>query len=762
MESKEVSSLQIPKKSPTLSRILNDSTIPSIAIHTGGGKESSCSTVYSENHSPKPCAFDLVNKYDRMSHEINSDDPKCAMNHITLQFSSKAMEIAYLQHQHDHKSLRSLFPACQALVLLFIDLVLAKKTVATFRWGLGSTIILLSVIGSIFIKTRKERFHLFRSCFLSEHDIYLFVSCSCEIVLLLWVVWTAHRYETSGSTSSETCALSWSYWQMEVFSTAFFSIIFMKPPFILTVIIHVLVLLAVTSRGFRMPEGIAWCISNKVLIYFYLASSLTFLYLAELSNKRHFARWIMTIDSLDVAKSEAENANRAKRDFLSYIFHEIRVPLSAISIAVDLLAQQKATYVSTEAIQDKEPEKEEGESLVLMIRQQVDTVRHILDDVLSLQKIEEGKFGVEKAPFCISKMLTEVHWAYEKICSQNNVKISLEIPADLVDVKVNGDQYRLRQVLANFVSNALKFAPSVGGSVKIAAQEVKTMSGTMLEISVRDNGVGISIEDQQKLFRPYVQISAGELQKGRGTGLGLNISKHIIRLHEGTIGVRSLEKLGSKFFFQIPFVRVRVPSIPKPQVSPPALDASQPISITSETKEDLDKTMSSIPDQSQTSHSAQVSASTNVEDKLKLLRVLVVEDNAANSKLLKRMLTTWGVTVTQAFNGLEAVAIVAMCHPNDPPFDLILMDKEMPIMQGDEAIRQIRSLGFKLPIVVLSGNGFEEEKENMMQCGADAFLTKPVSAAELKTGIQKYAIETPLELLIERRKGRQSPPRRTQ
>jgi signal transduction histidine kinase/CheY-like chemotaxis protein len=736
---KPVSKFQEPR-SPTVSRILKDVSVPSVAIQANG-PSAELSSVGGEQLSQKADIIDLAKKYQRMTVDIDPNDSHCAINQFTLQYSSKALEKAYLLQQHDHMCLRSVFPAFQAVTLLLCDF-LSNSGGSRLRITLGILLIMVSFMGSLLIKKVKERL-VIRKMNVSKHDLYLGISFICQTILVVWVIGTGHSFD-----HSITCSADSSRWEMEVLSTTFALIIFMKPPFIVTAGIHLVVFLAITVYGITMSQ---LCIRNRVLLYFYMFSGLLFLYLAEYSSKKQFVRWIVTVDSLEAAKQEAEVANQAKRDFLSYIFHEIRVPLSAISIAVDLLSghQKKEVDKAVDApiseVKEVKGDTEEDESLVLMIRQQVDTVSHILDDVLSLQKIEEGKFVIEKSPFYISKMLAEVHWAYEKICSHKTMKIELEIAPELEGVEVIGDQYRLRQVLANFVSNALKFAPAVGGSVKIAAKEIRTSSGPMMEISVRDNGVGISVEDQQKLFRPYVQISAGELQKGRGTGLGLNISKHIIRLHEGSIGVRSLEKLGSKFFFQIPFVKS--PSL-KPMDSS-GLDVDSPLmTLLSDLKEDVHRISAATPSQSSQSSTPSIPSSLSVEERFKQLRILVVEDNLANSKLLKRMLTNWGVTVSQAFNGLEAVATFAMCHPDEPPFELVLMDKEMPVMHGDEAIKQIRSLGHKMPIVVLSGNGFEEEKKNMMECGADAFLTKPTNADQLKETIQKFTMETPLESLL--------------
>jgi signal transduction histidine kinase/FixJ family two-component response regulator len=797
-------------KSRQLSKMLNDPNTPSVAISMNHGipgpnppsadgsisrvsKETELLPVEDSRFTKMGSQPELVaRKYHEKLSEVPQNDPKYAFNHFTMQFNSKALEKAYLLHQHDNMSLRSLYPALQIIASALVEVLSfendSNDSLLTVNWSFGTILVLISFFTAFAVKKGNNNSWVILGRNVSRHSAYIIGTCLCEALLVCWTLIGVHFSLTDAGNMNlvNQCTSDLAFWKFALLLSTFLSIFLMRTPFLLNAILILIstVLVTIYEIYYAQMLGYGWCMSKKLLLTFCLLSGLALISFAEFAAKKQFARWIVTIDSLDLAKSDAVNANQAKRDFLSYIFHEIRVPLSAISIAVDLILQEQKDHSIPRGFQSPgvssppiDPMSIEGkevddESLVLMIKQQVDTVRHILDDVLSLQKIEEGKFVIEKAAFSVAKMLREVHWAYQKICEQKNVKISLEIAPSLESVEIVGDQYRLRQVLANFVSNALKFVPPQDGSVKIAATEVLGESGKMVEISVRDNGVGISVTDQQKLFKPYIQISAGELQKGRGTGLGLNISKHIIRLHDGNIGVRSLEKIGSKFFFQIPLIkRTSHLKTTNPTVNPPAPTIPSPtpsiLSTLSEEKEGgFDQPPQLLPSMLSSTDSILSPGSVlreplspqSIEENFKRLKILVVEDNLPNAKLLKRMLNTWGVTVTQAGNGLEAVAKFAVSSVDSSPFDLVLMDKEMPVMQGDEAIRQIRGLGFQLPIVVLTGNGFEEEMENMMGAGADAFLTKPTNADQLKKTIQKYTMELAHETIVENRKTKKKRP----
>jgi signal transduction histidine kinase len=473
------------------------------------------------------------------------------------------------------------------------------------------------------------------------------------------------------------------------------------------------------------------------------------LYIQDRTARKKFVQWKQTQSWLEDAKKEAENANQVKRNFLSYIFHEIRVPMNAIAIGIDIIEQEEE---KKEAAKDNDSSNgDDEESVVKMLKRQTETIGHILDDVLSLQKIEEGKFEIQSSPFSLNKMLKNVVWGYNRICTEKKVHLELVVEDKLKIGVFRGDQYRLRQVVANFISNALKFTPR-DGLIKVKAEKVEDQKTKeqFIEVSVRDSGVGISKEDQRKLFQPYIQISAGELQKGRGTGLGLNISKHIIRQHGGRIGVKSIQNVGSKFFFQIPLIEVhdlagqemaKTPSeaavilktgkvlwrthgfengfIPT-QMDPASQFRKIEESLTMEMEESKSKNAGSPQSHSNSPVQVTVGPLTTTaipsfalenkdeeegedapetpvlitrlskgnslprtEEEAKEFRCLLVEDSIPNSKLLGRMITSWkNFKVTYAYNGKEAVSLFEAYRKEhvdySEPFDVVLMDKEMP------------------------------------------------------------------------------------
>ena len=250
------------------------------------------------------------------------------------------------------------------------------------------------------------------------------------------------------------------------------------------------------------------------------------------------------------------SANEARRAFLKYIFHEVRNPLNSLSIGIEVLSGSRNLDTS-----DKES--------ISMMRNASQFMSDTLNDVLSMQKIEEGKLQLEMAPFSICDAIAKVLGTFRAASQEKNVTVYKNI-SPKVPHKVIGDRYRIEHLIANLLSNAIKFSPensavdidvNIGHadqeevSAKVSAKiPVLTHSDStvLLVVAVKDRGPGISVEDQQKLFHSYVQVRPGQLQKGRGSGLGLALCKQIVSLHGGTIEVNSVEGKGSVFQFSIP------------------------------------------------------------------------------------------------------------------------------------------------------------------------------------------------------------------
>jgi two-component system sensor histidine kinase BarA len=248
------------------------------------------------------------------------------------------------------------------------------------------------------------------------------------------------------------------------------------------------------------------------------------------------------------ALTEEQRANDARRAFLKYIFHEVRTPLNSLTMGIELL-QRSDDLKGTDR-----------ESL-LMMKGASDFMCDTLNDVLSLQKIEEGKLELEMNPFSLEETITKVFFTFSGSAMSKGIRL-VKLVAEDVPRSLIGDRYRVEHTISNLVSNAVKFS-SHNSIVRVLA-EVESIGSkkagfedgqppALVKVSVQDQGPGISEENQKKLFKNYVQIRPGQLQQGQGSGLGLSLCKQIVTLHGGTIGVSSVEGQGSTFFFSIPF-----------------------------------------------------------------------------------------------------------------------------------------------------------------------------------------------------------------
>ena len=241
-------------------------------------------------------------------------------------------------------------------------------------------------------------------------------------------------------------------------------------------------------------------------------------------------------------------ANESRRAFLKYLFHEVRTPLNSLTMGIELLKTKESLDSS-----DKE--------LLAMMTGASDFMAETLNDVLSMQKIEEGKLELIYAPFNINHSITKILSALSGGAMEKNLQIEEDIAAD-VPALLSGDVYRVEHVISNLISNSMKFSPHGGIiQVKVTAKEIaqppshkiQALPSTNLTVSIIDQGPGISAENQSKLFDGFFQVRPDQLQQGKGSGLGLALCKQIVSLHGGTIGVKSAEGQGSTFHFTIPF-----------------------------------------------------------------------------------------------------------------------------------------------------------------------------------------------------------------
>ncbi len=379
----------------------------------------------------------------------------------------------------------------------------------------------------------------------------------------------------------------------------------------------------------------------------------------------------------ETARAQAESANRAKTDFLANISHEVRTPLNGVMGLIRLLM-------------DSPLDTEQSHWLQLM-DESAHTLLGLLNDILDLSKIEAGKMTVETTAFDAAEVTEK---ACAPLLAQATAK-QLHFEINLhpgLPTRTQGDPGRLRQVLVNLLSNAVKFTPA-GGHIRISADPI---NGAGVRFEVADTGIGISPEQQARVFEAFTQADTSTTRKFGGTGLGLAISARLVALMGGQLQLDSKPGQGSRFFFTLPLKNKAVRSTDSAPLSAPM-------------------------------ELAHISAHQQTFDGL---RVLVAEDHPVNELLMRQLLQRLGCVCTVAKNGLEAVAAWRRGG-----IDLIMMDVQMPTLSGLEATLEIRAQEGNgpqhTPIVAVTANAMSGDEDKCLQTGMDAYTSKPVSPQAL-------------------------------
>jgi signal transduction histidine kinase len=410
-----------------------------------------------------------------------------------------------------------------------------------------------------------------------------------------------------------------------------------------------------------------------------------------LANKRHIATLNARNQELKAAMKQAHLASQAKSDFLSRMSHELRTPINVITGMTQIARKNLG---DSRSVSDSLTEIEQASQMLLSV----------INDVLDMSAIEHQQMKVAELPLDLQQMLAPILTIYQRQCQLKNINFHIEQELENLPPLL-GDGKRLTQVILNLLSNAFKFTPR-GGTITLSVVKQRLIGGRQyLELAVADTGIGMSEAFRQRLFKPFEQESPATFEKFGGSGLGLSITQNLVKLMDGTINVVSAEGKGTTFTVNLPLkvAAAAAPAAPAVKLEP---DAILP------------------PGSLQGKH------------------LLLAEDNIINQKVVLGLLKDTGAAITTADNGQLALELFQKSGPHT--FDLILMDIQMPVLNGYETAQKIRSCGREdsatIPIIALSANAFTEDVSKSLAVGMNGHIAKPIDLTQMYTALAKFLL----------------------